>query len=51
MNDRTLEGEVITELILETFRLNGVLLDAGNQIPKPFGLTRARWQVMGAIVY
>lgn len=49
MNDRTPEGEVITELILETFRLNGVLLDAGNQITKPFGLTSARWQVMGAI--
>ncbi len=49
MTQRTPKGEVLTELILETFRLNGVLLDAGNQLTKPFGLTSARWQVMGAI--
>jgi len=49
MNKRTPAGEALTELILETFRLNGELLDAGNRITKPHGLTSARWQVMGAI--
>ncbi|MGH1538466.1 MAG: MarR family winged helix-turn-helix transcriptional regulator [Gammaproteobacteria bacterium] len=49
MTKRTQEGELLTGLILETFRLNGSLLDAGNQITKPYGLTSARWQVMGAI--
>ncbi len=49
MTDRTPKGETLTELILETFRLNGVLLDAGNQLTKPFGLTSARWQVMGTV--
>ena len=39
----------MTAIVLETFRLNGVLLDIGNQITKPYGLTSARWQVMGAI--
>ncbi len=49
MTKRTPEGEALTELILETFRLNGAMLDAGNQLTKPMGLTSARWQVMGAI--
>lgn len=49
MKKRTPQGEALTNLILETFRLNGAMLDAGNQLTKPFGLTSARWQVMGAI--
>lgn len=49
MKKRTAESEVLTELILEVFRLNGAMLDAGNRITKPYGLTSARWQVMGAI--
>lgn len=46
---RTPAGDAFTDLVLETFRLNGALLDAGNRITKPQGLTSARWQVMGAI--
>lgn len=46
---RTAAGEALTGLILETFRLNGAMLDAGNRLTKPLGLTSARWQVMGAI--
>ena len=49
MKKRTPEGEALTALILETFRLNGALLAAGNEITKPYGMTSARWQVMGAI--
>lgn len=49
MKKRTPEGEALTALILETFRLNGALLAAGNEITKPHGMTSARWQVMGAI--
>ncbi len=43
------EGAALTELILEVFRCNGELLDAGNKLTEPHGLTSARWQVMGAI--
>ncbi|MEM7169838.1 MAG: helix-turn-helix domain-containing protein [Pseudomonadota bacterium] len=46
---RTAKGEALTALILETFRLNGGLLAAGNSLTKPMGMTSARWQVMGAI--
>ncbi len=49
MKKRTAKGQALTELILEIFRVNGELLSAGNRITKPFGLTSARWQIMGAI--
>jgi len=39
----------VTELIIETFRLNGRLLAAGDKLTAPLGLTSARWQVLGAI--
>ncbi|MXY64130.1 MAG: MarR family transcriptional regulator [Gammaproteobacteria bacterium] len=46
---RSREGEALTALILETFRLNGALLAVGNRLTKPVGMTSARWQVMGAV--
>jgi DNA-binding MarR family transcriptional regulator len=42
-------GKAVTELILETFRLNGRLLSAGDRLTQDLGLSSARWQVMGAI--
>ena len=39
----------VTELVLETFRLNGRLLAAGDALIADLGLTSARWQVIGAI--
>ncbi len=45
----TPSGAVLTELILETFRLNGRLLAAGDDLTGDLGLSSARWQVMGAI--
>lgn len=39
----------MTDLILETFRLNGRLLAAGDALVASLGLTSARWQVLGAI--
>ncbi len=45
----TRAGKAFTELILETFRFNGRLLAAGDQLARPVGLTSARWQVLGAI--
>ncbi len=39
----------VTALILETFRLNGSLLEAGDELVGELGLTSARWQVLGAI--
>ncbi|MGO9485910.1 MAG: MarR family winged helix-turn-helix transcriptional regulator [Rhodomicrobium sp.] len=42
-------GSAFTKLIIETFRLNGALLAAGDKLCADLGLTSARWQVMGAI--
>ncbi len=47
---RTREGETATEVILSTFRVNGLLLAAGDLLSAEHGLTSARWQVLGAIV-
>ncbi len=37
------------DVILSTFRLNGLLLSAGDALAAEHGLTSARWQVLGAI--
>lgn len=39
----------VTQLALSVFRLNGVLLQWGDQLVAPLGLTSARWQMLGAI--
>lgn len=49
VESRTPEGETATEVILSTFRANGLLLAAGDLIAADEGLTSARWQVLGAI--
>jgi len=42
-------ADPMTRLMLETFRLNGRLLAAGDRLVGPLGLTSARWQVLGAV--
>lgn len=49
MGRRSPEAEVLTELILEVFRLNGDLLSAGDLIAGVHGQTSSRWQVLGAL--
>jgi DNA-binding MarR family transcriptional regulator len=41
--------EAFTRLVLLVFRLNGLLLEAGDRMAAPAGQTSARWQVMGVI--
>ncbi len=41
--------KALNALISEVFRLNGIIIAAGDHLTKPFGLSSARWQVMGAI--
>lgn len=50
-DQRTKEGEAVTALILDVFRLNGRLQIAGDRLVSELGLTSARWQVLGAIAY
>lgn len=46
---RTTEGQAATDVVLETFRANGVFLTAGDHLAAAAGLTSARWQVLGAL--
>jgi DNA-binding MarR family transcriptional regulator len=50
MEDRTPAGDVLTEVVLRTFRLNGQLLAAAETMARPAGLTAAWWQVLGAVL-
>ena len=46
---RTAEGDAATEVVLETFRVNGLLLAVGSRLAARERLTPARWQVLGAV--
>jgi DNA-binding MarR family transcriptional regulator len=46
---RTAEGDLATEVVLETFRVNGLLLAAGSRLAGHEGLTAAGWQVLGPV--
>ncbi|MBA1145599.1 winged helix-turn-helix transcriptional regulator [Ectothiorhodospiraceae bacterium WFHF3C12] len=41
--------QLITEAVLEVFRANGSLIAWGDRFAAPFGLTSARWQMLGAL--
>lgn len=47
---RTPASEALTNLMLDLFRLNSLLLTAGDRLVARLGLTSARWQILGAIV-
>lgn len=42
-------GDAFTELALEVFRVNRLLLEAGDHLTQPAGLSSARWQVLGVV--
>lgn len=44
-----MEDHPINALILEIFRVHGRLLQHGDRIAAPHGLTSARWQALGAL--
>ncbi|WP_376703920.1 MarR family transcriptional regulator [Mesorhizobium sp. ISC25] len=50
MTTRTEAANVLTDLVLAVFRMNGSFLDAADRLAAPTGLTAARWQVLGAVL-
>src|SRR5215471_7432150 len=46
---RTAEGDAATAVVLEIFRVNGLVLADGSRLAVAEGLTAARWQVLGAV--
>lgn len=49
MDGWTTEGGAFSEIVVEVFRLNGRLIDAGDSMAAPVGQTSARWQVLGVV--
>jgi DNA-binding MarR family transcriptional regulator len=49
MIELTRNGAVFTDLLLEIFRVNRLLLDAGDAVASPAGMTSAQWQVLGVV--
>lgn len=49
MTTLTTRGLAFSDLLVEVFRVNGLLLSAGDQLAQPAGLTSARWQVLGVV--
>ena len=47
---RTPAGEALTALMLDLFRVNSLILTAGDRLVSQLRLTSARWQILGAIV-
>lgn len=41
--------EQLTTLVLAVFRTNGAMVQWGDHFVAPFGLTSARWQMLGAL--
>jgi DNA-binding MarR family transcriptional regulator len=50
VEERTPAGDVLTDIVIRTFRLNGQLLAAAETMARPAGLTAAWWQVLGAVL-
>ncbi len=45
----TRKGSLMTDIILDTFKLNGLLVAEGDLLISDLGLTSARWKVLGAL--
>src|SRR5258708_11825784 len=48
---RARAADALTDLIIDVFRLNGLLVMAGDRMVARLGLTSTRWQVLGAIAF
>ncbi len=49
MSELTSNGDAFIELTREIFLLNNLLLEAGNRLTAPVGLSSARWQILGIV--
>ncbi|KJK50853.1 MarR family transcriptional regulator [Lentzea aerocolonigenes] len=47
---RTESGDVLTDVVMRTFRLYSAFMDAAEVMAKPVGLTAAWWQVLGPVL-
>lgn len=43
------KGRVFTDIVLEVFKLGGLLISEGDQMGSEYGITSARWKILGAL--
>ncbi|WP_110598675.1 MarR family winged helix-turn-helix transcriptional regulator [Salinicola lusitanus] len=43
------KGPVFTEIVLEVFKLGGLLVSEGDRMGAEYGITSARWKILGAL--
>ncbi len=43
------KGDAFTEIVIESFKLSGLLATEGDRIAAPLGLSSARWKILGAL--
>ncbi|MGR5559785.1 MarR family winged helix-turn-helix transcriptional regulator [Vibrio fortis] len=43
------DSEVFTKVVLEIFKVSGLLNTEGDRMSEEFGLSSARWKILGAI--
>jgi len=48
MNE-TQQGYEFTEIVLQTFKVSGLLTIEGDRLTQPYGLSSARWKILGAL--
>jgi len=46
---RTADGEALSRLVVQVFRVDGALTAAGDALTRPTGQTTARWRVLAAV--
>jgi DNA-binding MarR family transcriptional regulator len=46
---RTPAGDALSELVVQVFRLNGLLVSTGDSLAQPAGQTSARWRVLATV--
>ena len=47
--DESKKGPVFTEIVLEVFKLGELLVSEGDQMGFEYGITSARWKILGAL--
>lgn len=46
---RSTEGQLFTEIVLEVFKLAGLLANEGDRLSRDQDMSSARWKVLGAL--
>lgn len=45
----TRKGKIFTDIVLDVFKLEGLLIAEGDELTHGLGITSARWKVLGAL--